>query len=224
MFQCPVGSPPATRRAGCHHPVCPLQKWDLITTSVTSSRTSGEEAARAPFSWTTEYLATAETDARKMDRRPRRGPTSGRGTSRENGRGCASWTGSKRDGTVGKGRAHVPGAETWGSARSSQTVRSCVTTTAAKTSPLQFMRSTTSLTAVNKFKLRRAFTTLFPQPGRPTKDTHQVLQASICIQPNSSRLCGRGTYRRGSGGGRRRLVEDWAPAAQQVLGMNWRGY
>lgn len=208
-------------RAGYHHLVCLLQKWDPIITSVTSNRASEEEAARALFSWTTEYLATAERDARKMDRRPRRGPSSGRGTSRANGRGCAPWTGNKRDGTVGKGRAHVAGAETWGSARTLETIRSCMTMAAVKISPRLFMRSTMSPTTIrSKFKTRRAFMTLYPQPGLPMKDILQVLQALICIQLNASRLCGLGTYRRGTGGDRRRTGEDWARATQRVLGMN----
>lgn len=209
--------------AGCHHPVCLLQKWDPITTSVTSSRTSDAEAARALFSWTTEYLATAETDAWKMDMRLRRGPSSGSGTSRANGRGCVSWTGNKRDSTVGKERAHVAGVETWGSARTSETVRNCVTTTAVKTSLRLFTRSTKSLTTIqSKLKSRSALMTLYPQPGLHTEDTLQVLKALICIQLSSTHLYGHGTYM-GSGEGRRR-IRDLARATQRVLGMNWRDY
>lgn len=193
-------------------------------TSATSSRTSDAEAARALFSWTTEYLATAETDARKVDRRPRRGPSSGSGTSRANGRGCVSWNGNKRDGAVGKGKAHVAGAETWGSARNSETVRSCMTTTAVRTSPRLFTRSTKSPTTIqSRLKRRSAFMTLYLQPGLRTKDILQVLQTLICIQLSSSHLCGHGTYTRGSGGGRKR-IEDLAQTMQRGLGMNWRDY
>lgn len=224
LFQCTGGSPPVRLPAGCHHAVCLLQKWEPNTTSAISKRTSDAEAARAPFSWTTEYLATAETDARKMDRRLRRGLSSGSGTSRANGRGSVSWTGNKRDGTVGKGRAHVAGAETWGSARTSETVRSCMTTTAVKTCPRLFTRSTKSPTTIqDKFKSRSVFMTLYPQPGLHTKDTLQVLQALICIQLSSSRLFGHGSYIQGSGGGRKR-IRELARATRRVLGMNWRDY
>lgn len=224
LFQRTSASPPARLPAGCHRPVCLLQKWDPITTSVTSSRTSDAEAARALFSWTTAYLATVETDARTMDRKPRRGPSSGSGTSRANGRGCVSWTGNKRDGTVGRGRARAAEAETRDASRTTEIVRSCVTTIAAKTSLHLFTRNTKSpATFQSKFKSRSAFMTLYPQPELHTKDTLQLLQALTCIQLSSSRLCGHGTYTRGSGGGRKR-TGDLARATQRVLGMNWRDY
>lgn len=73
---------------------------------------------------------------------------------------------------------------------------------------------------LSKVKTQRAFMTLCPQPDQPTKDTRQTPQASICILLNSCPLSGHGTYRQGSGGDRRRIAEDSAPAMRQARGTN----
>lgn len=144
-----------------------------------------------------------------MGRRMRRGPSSGRETSLASGRGNASWTEKKRDGATGKGRTQPAGVETWGRTRTTETSSSCMAVTAAKTSPRLFTRNTMSPTMIqSKVKTQRAFMTLYPQPDQPTKDTPQAPQASTCIRLSSCPLSGRGAYKQGSGGGRRRIAED----------------
>lgn len=216
-FQCTTGSLPVRRRAGCYHHDCVHQRWDPITTSVTSSRASDEEAAHALSSWTTDWWATVVTEAKSVRRRPRREPSSGRGTSQASGRGNASWTERKRDSMMGKERAQATGAETW----TTKTISNYMAMTAAKTFPRLFMRNTMSPAMMQiKMMTQRVFMTLYPQPDQPMKGTRQAPQASTCIQLNSCPLSGHGTYRLEGGGGRRRMAVDSAPAISQVLGTN----
>lgn len=219
-FQHTTGSLPARPRAGCHRRACVHRSWDPITTSARPFKASGEVAARGPSSWTTKRWAAAATGAEGRDETAQGGPRSGRGISRASGRGNASWREQKWDGAAGKRRRR----RRRGPRGTTETGGRCTATTAVNKAPRRFTRNTECPAVTrSRGRTRRAFTTLYPRPDRPTKGTRSAPRASTCTRLNSCHPWGRGTHRQGSGGGRRGSAAGSARAVWGTPGTSWRG-
>lgn len=198
FFQHPSGS---LRHVSVHRTV--------TTTSATASRASDEAAAHTPSSWTAKCWVEAES----RDGRAGRGASSGRGISRASGKGDVSWTGMKR------------GSRRQEQGTGPEIVRRRWDTTAVKTPPRLCTRNTKSAARTwSRAKTQRTLMTLYPRRGERTKDIHRAPQVWICTRLSFCLLWEPGTYRQGSGGNRRQILEDRTPAAWEVQEMSWRDF